>query len=119
MKLPQLKRSRGAHRGVLSRRATASGQAGGALEDAKATFEFLFDLRKLLTDMDSPIKQLMEDDDELVADVGEAVDVFMAAERASEQHQGVATSKPKRRSGTNRWQSNHNAPQTNPSFIQL
>ena len=32
-KLAQLKRSRGAHRGVLTTRATAIRQAGGALED--------------------------------------------------------------------------------------
>ena len=37
MKLPQLKRSRGAHRGVFTRRATAIRQAGGPLGDVQAT----------------------------------------------------------------------------------
>ena len=36
----------------------------------------------MLTELNSQIQQLIEDDDELGADVGEAVDVFMAAERA-------------------------------------
>ena len=48
-KLAQLKRSRGAHRGVLTRRATAIRQAGGALEDVQTTLEFLIDRRKMLT----------------------------------------------------------------------
>ena len=61
MKLPQLKRSRGTHRGVFTRRATAFRQAGGPLEDVQATLEFLIDCRKMLT--------------------GEAAYVFMAAER--------------------------------------
>ena len=81
MKLPQLKRSRGAHRGVFTKRATAIRQAGGPLEDVKATLEFLIDRRKMLTELDSQIQQFIEDDDELVADVEEAADVFMAAER--------------------------------------
>ena len=81
MKLPQLKRSRGAHRGVFTRQATAIRQAGGPLEDVQATLEFLIDRRKMLTELDSQIQQLIEDDDELVADVEEAADVFMAAER--------------------------------------
>ena len=81
LKLPQLKQSRGAHRGVLTRRASAVRQAGGALENVQATLEFLIDRRKHLTDSDSQIEQLIEDDDELVADVEEAADVFMAAER--------------------------------------
>ena len=51
MKLPQLNRSRGAHRGVFTRRATAIRQAVGALEDVQATLEFLIDRRKMLTDM--------------------------------------------------------------------
>ena len=82
MKLPQLKRSRGAHRGVFTRRATAIRQAGGPLEDVQATLEFLIDRRKMLTELHSQIQQLIEDDDELVVDVEEAADVFMAAERA-------------------------------------
>ena len=81
-KLAQLKRSRGAHRGVLTRRATAIRQAGGALEDVQATLEFLIDRRKMLTELDSQIQQLIEEDDELDADVDEAADVFLAAERA-------------------------------------
>ena len=80
MKLPQLKQSRGAYRGVLTRRATAIRQDVGALEDVHATLEFLIDHRKLLTELDSQIQQLIEDDDELVVDVEEAADVFMAAE---------------------------------------
>ena len=36
----------------------------------------------MLTELDSQIQQLIEDDDELVADVEEAADVFMPAERA-------------------------------------
>ena len=81
-KLAQLKQSRGAHRGVLTRRATAIRQAGGALEDVQATLEFLIDRRKMLTELDSQIQQLIEEDDELEADVDEAADVFLAAERA-------------------------------------
>ena len=88
MKLPQLKLSRGAHRGVFTRRATAIRQAGGPLEDVQATLEFLIDSRKMLTELDSQIQQLIEDDDELVADVEEAADVFMAAERAVKWCQG-------------------------------
>ena len=80
-KLAQWKRSRGAHRGVLTRRATAIRQAGGALEDVQATLEFLIDRRKMLTELDSQIQQLIEADDELDADVDEAADVFLAAER--------------------------------------
>ena len=81
-KLAQLKRSRGAHRGVLTRRATAIRQAGGALEDVQATLEFLIDRRKMLTELNSQLQQLIEEDDELDADVDEAADVFLAAERA-------------------------------------
>ena len=87
-KLAQLKRSRGAHRGVLTRRATAIRQAGGALEDVQATLEFLIDRRKMLTELDSQIQQLIEEDDELDADVDEAADVFLAAERAVKWCQG-------------------------------
>ena len=68
-KLPQLKQSRGAHRGVLTRRAAEILQAGGALEDVQPTLEFLIDRRKMLTEMDSQVQQLIEDDDEPVADV--------------------------------------------------
>ena len=82
MKLPPLQQSRGAHHGVLTRQATAIRQGGGAHEDVQATLEFLIDRRKLLTELDSQIQQLIEDDDELVADVEKAADVFMAAERA-------------------------------------
>ena len=61
MKVPQLKRSRGAHRGIFTRRATAIQQTGGALEDVQATLEFLIDRRKMLTELDSQIQQLIED----------------------------------------------------------
>ena len=61
MKLPQLKRSRGAHRGIFTRRATTIHQTGGALEDVEATLEFLIDRRKMLTELDSQIQQLIED----------------------------------------------------------
>ena len=88
MKLPQLTRSRGAHRGVFTRLGTAIRQAGGPLEDVQFTLEFLIDRRKMLTELDSQIQQLIEDDDELVAGVEEAVDVFMAAERAVKWCQG-------------------------------
>ena len=88
MKLPQLKRLRGAHRDVFTRRAAAIWQAGGPLEDVQATLEFLIDRRKMLTELDSQIQQLIDDDDELVADVEEAADVFMAAERAVKWCQG-------------------------------
>ena len=81
-KLAQLKRSRGAHRGVLTRRVTAIQQAGGALEDVQATLEFLIGRRKMLTELDSQIQQLIEEDDELEADMDEAADVFLAGERA-------------------------------------
>ena len=74
--------SRGAHRCGLTRRATAIRQAGGALEDVQATLEFLIDRRKMLTELDSQIQQIIEEDDELEADVDEAADVFLAAERA-------------------------------------
>ena len=87
MKLPQLKRSRGAHRGVFTRRAAAIRQAGGPLEDVQATLQFLIDHRKMLTELDSQIQQLV-DDVELVADVEGAADVFMAAERAVKWCQG-------------------------------
>ena len=69
MKLPQLKRSREAHRGVFTRQAKAIRQAGGALEDVQATLEFLIDRRKMLTELDAQIQQLIEDKDELVTDV--------------------------------------------------
>ena len=88
MKLPQLKRSRGADRGVVTRRETAIRQAGSALEDDQSTLEFLIDRRKFLTEMDSQIQQLIEDDDELVAHKEEAADVFMAAEKAMKWCQG-------------------------------
>ena len=55
---------------------------GGALEDVQATLEFLIDRRKMLTELDSQIQQLIEEDDELEADVDEAAVVFLAAERA-------------------------------------
>ena len=82
LKLPQLKRSRGAHRGVPTRLASAIRQAGGALEDVQATFGFLIDRRKMLTELDTPIQLLIGDGDEFVADVEEAADVVFAAERA-------------------------------------
>ena len=88
MKLPQLKRSRGAHRGVFTRRAAAIRQAGGPLEDVQATLEFLIDRRKMLTELDSQIQQLIDDDDELLTDVEEAADVFMATEKAVKWCQG-------------------------------
>ena len=72
--LAQLKRSRGAHRGVLTRRATAIRQAGGALEDVQATLEFLIDRRKMLTELDSQIQQLIEEDDEIDADEASQAD---------------------------------------------
>ena len=46
---------------------TAIRQGGGALEDV--TLEFLIDRRKLLPELDSQIQQIIEDDDELVAEV--------------------------------------------------
>ena len=82
MELPQLKRSREAHRCVLTRRATAIRQAGGALKDVQATLEFLIYRHKLLTELDSQIQQAIEDDKELVPDVEEVADVYMTAERA-------------------------------------
>ena len=88
MKLPQLERSRGAHRGVFTRRATAIRQAGGLLEDVQALLEFLINRRRMLTELDSQIQLLIEDDDELVADLEEAADVFMTAERAVKWCQG-------------------------------
>ena len=88
LKLPQLKRSRRDHRGVLTRRASAIRHADGALKDVQATLEFLFDRRKVLTELDSQIQLIIEDKDELVADVEEAADVFLAAERAEKWCQG-------------------------------
>ena len=88
MKSPQLKRPKRAHRGVFTRRATAIRQAGGALEDVQATLEFLTYRRNMLTELDSQIQQLLEGKDELVADVAEAADGFMAAERAVKWCQG-------------------------------
>ena len=87
-KLTQMKRLRGAHRGVFTRRATAIRQAGGALKEVQATLEFLIDRRKMLTVLDSQIQQLIEEDDELEADVEEAADVFLAAEMAVKWCQG-------------------------------
>ena len=66
----------------VTRRATAIRQAGGALEDVQATLEFLIDRQKMLTELDSQIPQLIDEDDELEADVDEAADVLLAAERA-------------------------------------
>ena len=88
MKLPQLKRSREAHRGVLTRRATAIRKAGGALKDVQATLEFLIYRHELLTELDSQIQQAIEDDEELVPDVEEVADVYMTAERAVKWCQG-------------------------------
>ena len=87
-KLAQLNRSRGAHRGVFTRRATAIRQARGALEEVQATLESLIDRRKMLTELDSQIQQFIEEDDELEVDVEEAADVFLAAERAVKRCQG-------------------------------
>ena len=81
-KWPQLKRSRGSQRSVLTRRAAAIRQAAGALEDVQATLEFLIDRRKMLTELDSQIQQLIGDDDELAVDVEEAAYAFMAAKNA-------------------------------------
>ena len=67
------------------------------------------------------IQQLTEEDDDLEANVEDDVDVFMAAEQKlveSSKSQGIAASKPIRCSGTIKSQSDHKAPQTNPSFIQ-
>ena len=82
MKLPQFKRSRGAHRGAFTRRATAIQQAGGPLEDIEATLEFLINCRKMLSELDAQIQQLIEDDDDhdLEADIEDAADVSMTAE---------------------------------------
>ena len=63
MKLPQLKRLKGALLGVFTRRATAIRQAGASLENVQATLEFLIDRRKMLTELDSQIQQLIEDND--------------------------------------------------------
>ena len=111
-------------RGVFVRRATEIRQDGGALQDFQATLEFLIDCRKMLTMLYSQVQQLIEDEDELVADVEEAADVFVAAERegcevVSGQDQGVAASKHERRSGSIKWQSDHEAPEADPSFLQL
>ena len=75
-------------RGVFTRRATEIRQNSGALQDVQATLEFLIDRRKMLTKLYSQIQQLIEDEDVLVADVEEAADVFMAAERAVKWCQG-------------------------------
>ena len=97
-KLVPFKRSRGAHRGVLTRRATAIWQAGGALEDVQATLEFLTNRQKLLTELDSQIQQFNEEDDELEADVHEAADVCngrhhtsLHFDRPVEQQSGVTS----------------------------
>ena len=87
-KLSQLKRSRGAHRGVLTRRATAIWQAGGALEEVQVTLEFLIDCRKMLTELDLQIQHFIEENDALEVDLEEAADVFLAAERAVKWCQG-------------------------------
>ena len=82
LKLPQLKRSRGAHRGVLTRRIAAIQQADAPLENIQATFEFLLNRRKILSELDAQIQLLIEDDVDLEADVNDAADVFIVAEKA-------------------------------------
>ena len=75
----------------------------------------------MLTELDSQIQQLIDDDDELVADVVEAADVFMAAERAVKWCQGkIKEMQPPSISGGGsiKWQFDNKAPQANPSFIQ-
>ena len=81
--------SRGAHRGALTRRASAIQQSGRSLEDFQATVEFLIDRRKVLSELDAQIQQLIKDDNDLEADVKEAADVFFAAEKAAKECQGV------------------------------
>ena len=66
----QLKRSRRAHRGALTRLTAAIQQ--GLLGDVQATFEFLIDRHKILSELDAQIQQLIEDDDNLVADMEDA-----------------------------------------------
>ena len=118
-KFPQLKRSKGAHRGILTRRVAAILQAGGALEDVEATLEFLIDCRKMLTELDSQIQQLIEDNDELIVDMEEAADVSMAAETAVKWRQStIKELQPPSPSGTIKWQSDHEASQADSSFIQ-
>ena len=82
LKLPQLKRSRGAHRGVLTRRITSIQQDDAPLEDIQATLEFLLNRRKILSELDAQIQLLIEDDVDLEADVNDAADVFIVAEKA-------------------------------------
>ena len=54
----------------------------------------------MLTEFDSQIQQLIEDNDELVADVEEAADVFMPAGRAVKWCQGkIKEMQPRNTSG--------------------
>ena len=58
LNLPQLKRSRGAHHGVLTRRITTIQQDDAPLEDISATLEFLLNRRKILTELDAQMDAL-------------------------------------------------------------
>ena len=82
LKLPQLKRSRRAHRGVLTRRITTIQQDGAPLQDIQATLEFLLNRQRILSELDAKIQFLIEDDTELDDDVQDAADVFIDAEKA-------------------------------------
>ena len=77
LKLPQLKRSRGAHRGVLTRRITSIQEDDAPLEDIQATMEFLLNRRKILSELDAQIQLLIEDDVDLEVDVNDAADMFI------------------------------------------
>ena len=86
--MPQSQRSREAHRGALTRRATAIHQADGPLEEVQATLEFINDRRMILIKLDAQSQQLIEDDDDQEADVEDAADVFMVAEKTVKLCQG-------------------------------
>ena len=58
------------------------GYSKGQLEDIQATLEFFIDRRKILSQLDAQIQYLIANEDDLQADAEDAVDEFMAVEKA-------------------------------------
>ena len=88
----------------------------------QAILEFPIDRRKILTELNSQLQQLIIDDDELVVDLVEAVGVFMAANGEAKWCQGKIKELQRPSTsgaGSIKWQSDNEAPQEDPFFIQL
>ena len=56
-----MKRSKGGHRGAFTRQLTTIYQAAGSLDGDYDTFEVLIDRRKILSELNAQIQQLIED----------------------------------------------------------